>query len=435
LPITGHFFYLTETAIMSASIDYEYYRKKITALNACVIIPTYNNQQTIANVINDVLKFTTHIIVVNDGATDSTSEILNQFSALQIISYSPNRGKGIALRTGIKAAQEKGYRYAITIDSDGQHYADDIPVFITKIEQTPDALLIGARNLHQENMPKKNTFGNKFSNFWFHFQTGIHLPDTQSGYRLYPLEKIKKTRYFTSKYEFEIEVMVKAAWRGVQVMPVPINVFYAEGDKRITHFRPGKDFTRISILNTYLTIIALLWYKPIRLIKGLSFRNIKAVVNKQLLDPSESPMRKSVGVAFGVFMGIIPLWGFQFVSALILAHFMKLNKAIVGLAAQISIPPMIPFLLYGSLKTGQWVLGREMSETISTEHLTLTTVKQLLHEYLFSGKVLDHLYEYLLGSMIFATVLAIGFGGITYLILKLTQKTQNKQTNSKPTIN
>ncbi|MBA3704979.1 MAG: DUF2062 domain-containing protein, partial [Bacteroidetes bacterium] len=113
-------------------------------------------------------------------------------------------------------------------------------------------------------MPKKNTFGNKFSNFWFHFQTGIALPDTQSGYRLYPIEKIKGTRYFTSKYEFEIEVMVKAAWRGINVITVPINVFYAHVEKRITHFRPFKDFIRISILNTWLTILALLWYKPIR---------------------------------------------------------------------------------------------------------------------------------------------------------------------------
>ncbi|MBL0329597.1 MAG: DUF2062 domain-containing protein [Bacteroidetes bacterium] len=407
---------------MSVIIDYELYRKKIDALNCCVIIPTYNNQQTIAQVITDVLKFTNNIIVVNDGATDATHELLKAFTTIQIISYSPNRGKGIALRTGIKAAQEKNYRYAITIDSDGQHFADDIPVFIDKIEETPDALLIGARNLNQENMPKKNTFGNKFSNFWFMLFTGINLPDTQSGYRLYPIQKMKGARYFTSKYEFEIEVSVKAAWRGIPVLPVPIKVFYAEGEKRISHFRPGKDFTRISLLNTYLFFPAMLWYKPIRIIKHLSIANIKAVVKKYFLDTNESVMRKSLGVAFGVFMGIIPIWGFQFVTALVLAHFMKLNKAIVGLAAQISVPPMIPILLFGSLRTGQWLLGRDMSETIETNQLTLETTKQLLHEYLFSGKVLQHLYEYLLGSMVFAVIMAIAFGLITYVLLKIFGK-------------
>lgn len=409
---------------MSVIIDYELYRRKIDALKCCVIIPTYNNQQTIAQVITDVLKFTNNIIVVNDGSTDSTPEILKTFTTIQIISYSPNRGKGIALRTGIKAAQDKGYRYAITIDSDGQHFADDIPVFIDKIEQHPDSLLIGARNLNQENMPKKNTFGNKFSNFWFMLFTGINLPDTQSGYRLYPIQKMKGARYFTSKYEFEIEVSVKAAWRGIAVLPVPIKVFYAEGDKRISHFRPGKDFTRISLLNIYLFVPAMLWYKPIRIIKHMSYSNIKAVIKKYIIDTNESALRKSTGVAFGVFMGIIPIWGFQFVSALVLAHFMKLNKAIVGLAAQISVPPMIPILLFCSLRTGQWLLGRDLSETIETDQLTLETTKLLLREYLFSGKVLQHLYEYLLGSMVFAVIMAIAFGLITFVLLKLTRRKQ-----------
>ena len=404
---------------MSVIVDYELYREKIDALNCCVIIPTYNNQQTIVQVITDLLQFTNNIIVVNDGATDSTPELIKAFTNIQIISYSPNRGKGIALRTGIKAAQEKGYRYAITIDSDGQHFADDIPTFINKIEEAPDSLLIGARNLNQENMPKKNTFGNKFSNFWFMLFTGINLPDTQSGYRLYPIQKMKGARYFTSKYEFEIEVSVKAAWRGIPILPVPIKVFYAEGDKRISHFRPGKDFTRISLLNAYLFVPALLWYKPIRIIKHLSISNIKAVIKKYFIYTDESVMRKSLGVAFGVFMGIIPIWGFQFVSALVLAHFMKLNKAIVGLAAQISVPPMIPILLFCSLRTGQWLLGRDMSETVETNQLTLETTKQLLREYLFSGKVIQHLYEYLLGSMVFAVIMGFAFGLITFVLLKM----------------
>src|SRR4051794_21189413 len=99
-------------------IDKELYRKKIDALNCCVIIPTYNNEQTISAVISDVLTFTSNVIVVSDGPTDSTNEQLRKFSNIHVISYSPNRGKGIALRTGIKCAQEKNYRYAITIDSD-----------------------------------------------------------------------------------------------------------------------------------------------------------------------------------------------------------------------------------------------------------------------------------------------------------------------------
>jgi glycosyltransferase involved in cell wall biosynthesis len=399
---------------MSESNRNDLYTSKMKALNCCVIVPTYNNQQTIARVIEDVLEYASDIIVVNDGATDNTAEILKSFeNKITLLSYSPNKGKGMALRTGIKYAREKGFRYAITIDSDGQHFADDIPAFIDKIEEHPDMLIVGARNLNQENMPKKNTFGNKFSNFWFRFQTGINLPDTQSGFRLYPIDKMKGARYFTTKYEFEIEVMVKAAWRGVKVSSIPIKVFYAEGDKRITHFRPGKDFTRISILNTYLTILALLWYKPLRIFKGMTIKNIKAFLHKHFLDEKESVIRKSSGVAFGVFMGIIPIWGYQFISALVLAHFMKLNKAIVGLAAQISVPPMIPFLIFGSLKTGQFVLGNDMKSIFNSDINTVSEIWEAMKL---------HLLEYLVGSVVFAVIMAVLFGIATFIILKSIEK-------------
>ncbi|MGQ0829131.1 MAG: DUF2062 domain-containing protein [Bacteroidota bacterium] len=394
---------------MSLPINKDTYRNKMNTLKCCVIIPTHNNGQTIAKVIEDVQAYTSNIIAINDGSTDFTSDILKNISDIKVISYNPNKGKGFALRIGLKHAQEKGYRYVITIDSDGQHFAEDIPVFIDKIEQEPDSLIVGARNLHQENMPKKNTFGNKFSNFWFRFQTGINLPDTQSGYRLYPIEKIKNTRYFTSKYEFEIEVMVKAAWRGINVTSVPINVFYAEKEKRITHFRPFQDFTRISILNTWLTILALLWYKPLQFFKGLTKKNIRRFFHKHFLDSNESILKKSIAVAFGVFMGIIPIWGYQFVSALILAHFLKLNKTIVAVAANISIPPMIPLILFGSLKTGQLILGRDVTDNIFNSDLTLETMKQ-------------HLFEYVIGSILFAVIMAILLGLTTYIVLKIIGK-------------
>ncbi len=393
----------------------EVYKEKINTLRCCVIIPTYNNEQTLANVISDVLEYTPNVIVVNDGATDSTAEILKTFATrINVVAYFPNKGKGIALRTGLKRATEKNFRYAITIDSDGQHFAADIPVFIDKIEKFPGTLLIGARNLHQENMPKKNSFGNKFSNFWFHLFTGIKLPDTQSGYRLYPIEKIKNTNYFTTKYEFEVEIIVKAAWKGIDVIAVPIKVFYAEGDKRVSHFRPFKDFTRISFLYTYLFFLAFLWYKPIRILKKLNKKDITLFLNKHFLNTNESVLKKSVGVAFGVFMGIIPIWGYQFVSALVLAHFLKLNKAIVGLAANISIPPMIPILLYGSLKTGQLILGRDVRDSIFNKQINFETIKQ-------------HLFEYIVGSCVFAVIMAILLGITSYIILK---SVENKKIKS-----
>ena len=107
------------------------------------VIPTYNNEKTLARVIGDVRRYCTDVLVVNDGSTDSTADILGT-AGVEAISYAPNRGKGYALRRALRYAAEHGYRYMLTIDSDGQHYASDIPKFVEEIAKTPDALLVGA---------------------------------------------------------------------------------------------------------------------------------------------------------------------------------------------------------------------------------------------------------------------------------------------------
>jgi len=238
-------------------------------LNICVIIPTYNNAQTLAAVIDSVLKYTDEVVVVNDGSTDHTADILYPYrEKIKIISYAINRGKGFALKCGFNYAQEQGYQYILTLDSDGQHFAEDIPLFVEASEKYPDAVIVGNRNLTQDNMPKKNSFANKFSNFWFALQTGQRLPDTQTGFRLYPLKKMGRLRPFTSRYEAELEMLVRCAWKGIKIISIPIQVYYASEEERVTHFRPGIDFMRISLLNTVFTILALFYGYPAKLFRN-----------------------------------------------------------------------------------------------------------------------------------------------------------------------
>ena len=97
----------------------------------CVIIPTYNNGKTLEGVISEVLKITKNIIVVNDGSTDNTPVILQKYNFLKIITYFPNKGKGYAIQKGFEAAMTAGFSYAVTIDSDGQHYPSDIGYLFT----------------------------------------------------------------------------------------------------------------------------------------------------------------------------------------------------------------------------------------------------------------------------------------------------------------
>jgi glycosyltransferase involved in cell wall biosynthesis len=249
-------------------------REKFESRKICVVVPTYNNATTLKEVITNLLTYTDNVIVVNDGSTDETEQILKSIPEITCVSYKNNQGKGFALRNGFKKAVALGYNYAITIDSDGQHYADDLVKFAAVIDQHPNAIIIGSRNLNQENVPGKSNFGNKFSSFWFWVNTGIRRSDTQSGYRLYPVKALDKIDFKTKKYEFEIEVLVRAAWNGIDVVEIPIDVFYPEKEKRISHFRPFKDFSRISVLNTVLVTIALLYIKP----RGF-FRSIKKKIS------------------------------------------------------------------------------------------------------------------------------------------------------------
>ncbi|MBO4504306.1 MAG: glycosyltransferase family 2 protein [Bacteroidales bacterium] len=230
---------------------------------ACVIIPTYNNASTVVDVVRSVLHYCEDVFVVNDGCTDDTMMVLQQAALpIKILAYTPNKGKGTALTTGFREALRQGFRYALTLDSDGQHKAEDIPTFAAYIAHHEDALLLGSRGLEHENMPRKNTFANRFSNFWFTVQTGKRLPDTQTGFRLYPLHKMGNMRLFTSRYEAELELLVFSAWRGIDIVPLPIHVYYPPAEERVSHFRPGPDFARISLLNTCLCFIAILYGYP-----------------------------------------------------------------------------------------------------------------------------------------------------------------------------
>lgn len=348
-------------------------------------------------------------MVINDGSTDDTVHVLKRFPAIRQISYQPNRGKGFALRTGLREAYRAGYEYAIVMDSDGQHYAHDLLRFLEKLEETPGALIVGARNMEVDNVPVKSSFGNRFSNFWYWVNTGIRLSDTQSGYRLYPLKPLVRKKYITGKYEFEIEILVRAAWSGVPVVSVPVSVYYPPEEERVSHFRPFKDFTRISILNTVLVLIALLYIKPRDLIRMLFSREgWKRIFRAIFVHPEESNMRKAVSVGFGVFMGIVPVWGFQLAIGIPLALLFRLNKALFLLAANISIFPITPFWLMASIFTGKWLLG-ETTWLIRWQDISVEKVAREGAAFFLGG-----------------TVLALALGAVafllTYIILSLTRR-------------
>jgi glycosyltransferase involved in cell wall biosynthesis len=381
-----------------------------------VFIPTYNNATAIADVIDSVLNYTDRLLVVNDGSTDNTEGVLAAYPSIHLHSYAKNKGKGYALRQGFKYLAKLGCKYVITLDSDGQHKASDLHAFLDNIEKHPAAIMMGARDMGQASVPGKSSFGNKFSNFWFKLQTGIDMPDTQTGYRLYPLYLIKDIPLLTNKYELEIEVIVKSAWRNIEVVAVPIDVYYPPQEERISHFRPFKDFSRISVLNTWLTTLAIVYFIPKRLLLGLKKKSFKKVLYDAILDTNESLVVKALSVSWGFFIGIAPIWGYQLLIGMPLAHYFKLNKTITFIAANISLPPMIPFIIYGSLKMGELMTGHKL-DLLSRPMSSFTL-----------SDISTSLWTYVIGGFSLAVLMAFVGGLISIVVFKGIAKFVNRKS-------
>lgn len=249
----------------------------------CAVIPTYQNAKTLLKVVADVHRVVDTVFVVDDGSNDGTAALLDKATGNErpekVLTHPKNCGKGAALKTGLTYARQQGFRYAVTVDADGQHRADDIPALLKAVEEEPDALAIGSRGLQHENMPAKSTFANRFSNFWFALQTLQRLPDTQSGLRIYPLRRLHGLRWMSARYEAELTLLVFSAWAGVKLLPVPVSVYYPPRDQRVTHFRPGRDFTRISVLNTLLCFLMVVYGWP-RIFCRQIARGVKGVFRK-----------------------------------------------------------------------------------------------------------------------------------------------------------
>jgi len=365
-------------------------------LQYCVVIPTYNNAQTLEAVIDGVAQHSDNILIVNDGSTDQTTSILGQYPNYNIISHPYNQGKGMALRNAFDWAHDKGFDYAITIDSDAQHDPADIPSIVEKVKNNSGAVVMGSRNMGQEGIPKKSSFGNKFSSFWFWAETGISLSDTQTGFRAYPLAPMKGMRWYTKRFEFEIESIVRLAWKNIKFVEQPVSIQYQED--RVSHFRPVQDFAKISLLNTVLFILALLYFLPRLFIRNFSISGLWRQITSEFSNYSGTPFKLAGSVGLGLCSGILPIWGFQMLFAGAVASILRLNRIIVLAASNISIPPMIPIIVYLSFRFGALFVSDPVEITAMAD-LSIDSIQLQLRQYI-------------IGSFL----LAISVGGVGFII-------------------
>jgi uncharacterized protein (DUF2062 family) len=215
-------------------------------------------------------------------------------------------------------------------------------------------------------------------------------------------------RFFSGRYEFEVEVLVRASWKGVGISAAPIDVYYPPREERVSHFRPFKDFARISILNTVLVLLALLWYHPRRLYREYSKKSLRDIYwEAKATATSLSNFEIAAAIAFGVFMGIFPIWGYQLLVGFIIAHLLSLNKTIFFIAANISLPPMIPFIIYLSYVLGGYMMG-DGSWAVDVE-LSISGVK-------------GNLVQYLIGAVGLSCIAGLIAGALSYMLLVLFKR-------------
>ena len=211
-----------------------------------LIIPLYNHEEKVADVVLGVLKLGWPVFVVDDGSTDSSYERIKAIDGIAILRHRENEGKGAAIRTGFAAAAQVA-DWAVTIDADGQHHPEDVTRLIRAIPENQRPIIIGRREgMLTPDIPWTSRFGRQFSNFWVRLSGGPRMTDSQSGMRLYPLPEAMNLKVKARRFQFEVEILVKANWRGIPVIEAPIRVTYQPGSGRVSHFRPFVDFLRNS---------------------------------------------------------------------------------------------------------------------------------------------------------------------------------------------
>lgn len=221
---------------------------EIINYNLCVLVPTYNNEKHIDSVIKDILQYTKNLIIVNDGSTDNTPQIISKYN-ITIINHNKNKGKGVALHSGFLKAKKMKFTHAMVIDGDGQHHASYISTFEQLSRKNPNGIIVGQRILKTDHVPWISKFGRSFSNFWVKLETGIYIPDTHCGQRLYPIKEMLKLKTSSHRYEYELELLVKASWKELPIISVPVKVDYNPQGERISHYKYGYDNFLMTLSN------------------------------------------------------------------------------------------------------------------------------------------------------------------------------------------
>lgn len=372
-------------------------------------VPVYNNKATVKDVVSGCLSFIKNVVVVDDGSTDADLTSLLSGMDVTVLRHPHNLGKGRAILIASRYIEEQGGDFMITIDADGQHHPSDLEKFIPLLDLKEPAVIIGSRNFDTENVPGKSRFGRKFANFWLHVETGIHIDDCQSGFRAYPVKYLNSMKFRGSHYDFEAEVLARAAWTGLQLKTVDVEVSYPKPEHRVSSFKPFLDNLRISHTHAMLIGRRLLPWGHKRLVEqqkiDLKMLRHPGKLLKMLLTENATPGGLAMAAAVGAFFAIIPLLFMHTVIIIYVSTRLNLNKVVSVNVQHFFMPPFVPAMCIEVghyLRHGYWLTDLSF-ETVFAQ---------------FS----DRLFEWFLGSLIIAPVGAVLAGGIIFTVAAKIKK-------------
>ncbi len=210
------------------------------SVRTCVVIPAFNEEERVGEVVRGVRGWAERILVVDDGSEDATADRAREAGA-EIVVHPKNRGKGAALMTGFERARELGCEWVIVMDADGQHDPSDIPALLERQKLTGADVVIGTRMGNPTGMPLIRRWTNRFTSAVISWLIGQRVPDSQSGFRLYRTAILDGIRLTTSNYDAESEILIQLARRGARIESAPIRSIYGDQQSRI---RPGRDTVR-----------------------------------------------------------------------------------------------------------------------------------------------------------------------------------------------
>jgi len=384
------------------------------------LLPTYNNAPKLPEVLPSVAALGYPMLVVNDGSTDATPDVLDTFAdqhpaaEFKRLDHPRNRGKGAALRSGFIEARRLGYTHALSIDTDGQHDPADAAALLAAAQAQPTALVVGCRDANDPAYPSANRVGRIFSNLCIFIASGRRIDDSQSGYRVYPLGLVAAVPCRAGRYGYEAEILTRSGWAECPLVQVPIRVIYPPAEQRISHFRPWLDSWRSAALHLRLFLRAILplpfkkWPPPETVPESPSevvgaqanIVNAKRPFWKRVLlwfDPRElvrsarrdrvSQMSVAAGLGVGAFVANLPVYPVQTLVAVYLAKRLHLHPVSTVAGSQLAFPPLGLLLVFAAIYLGHLVLTGQpprWSDFSDLGSLSFGEVRHLMHEYFLS---------------------------------------------------